>query len=101
MVINGKLKIKTNTDKEQSLDETIKNFQVEIEYRSARAWQPNLVFLPGESHGQRSPEGYSSQGHKEQKTAEVTEHAHTQNIGLCEVQGRMCFSARCVKHMEE
>ena len=24
-----------------------------------RAWQPTLVFLPGESHGQRSLEGYS------------------------------------------
>ena len=26
-----------------------------------RAWQPNPVFLPGESHGQRSVVGYSSQ----------------------------------------
>ena len=25
----------------------------------ARAWQPTLVFLPGESHGQRSLVGYS------------------------------------------
>ena len=24
-----------------------------------RAWQPALVFLPGESHGQRSLAGYS------------------------------------------
>ena len=24
-----------------------------------RAWQPTPVFLPGESHGQRSLEGYS------------------------------------------
>ena len=23
------------------------------------SWQPTLVFLPGESHGQRSLEGYS------------------------------------------
>ena len=23
-----------------------------------RAWQPTPVFLPGESHGQRSPAGY-------------------------------------------
>ena len=28
------------------------------------AWQPTPVFLPGESHGQRSLEGYSSQGHR-------------------------------------
>ena len=24
-----------------------------------RAWQPTLVLLPGESHGERSPTGYS------------------------------------------
>ena len=29
-----------------------------------RAWQPTLVFLPGESHGQRSLAGYSPQGCK-------------------------------------
>ena len=35
-------------------------------------WQPTLVFLPGEFHGQRSLEGYSSWGHRESNT---TEHA--------------------------
>ena len=30
-----------------------------------RAWQPAPVFLPGEPHGQRSLEGYSSRGRKE------------------------------------
>ena len=29
-----------------------------------RAWQPTPVFLPGESHGQRSLVGYSPWGHK-------------------------------------
>ena len=29
-----------------------------------RAWQPTPVFLPGESHGQRSLVRYSSQGHR-------------------------------------
>ena len=29
------------------------------------AWQPTPVFLPGESHGQRSLAGYSPWGHKE------------------------------------
>ena len=29
-----------------------------------RAWQPTLVFFPGESHGQRSLEGYSPWGHR-------------------------------------
>ena len=37
-----------------------------------RAWQPTLVFLPGESHGQRSLVGYSPWGHKELDRAEVT-----------------------------
>ena len=30
-----------------------------------RAWQSPLVFLPGESHGQKSLVGYSPLGHKE------------------------------------
>ena len=29
-----------------------------------RAWKPTPVFLPGESHGQRSLEGYSTWGHR-------------------------------------
>ena len=37
-----------------------------------RAWQPTPVFLPGESHGQRSLAGYSPQGRKESDTTEVT-----------------------------
>ena len=31
-----------------------------------RKWQPTLVFLPGESHGQRSLAGYSPWDHKAQ-----------------------------------
>ena len=30
-----------------------------------RKWQPTPVFLPGESHGQRSLAGYSAWGHKQ------------------------------------
>ena len=30
-----------------------------------RKWQPTPVFLPGESHGQRSRAGYSPWGYKE------------------------------------
>ena len=37
-----------------------------------RAWQPTPVFLPGESHGQRSLAGYSPWGHKESDTTEAT-----------------------------
>ena len=42
-----------------------------------RAWQLTLVFLPGESHGQRSLVGYDPWGCKESDTTEATEHAHT------------------------
>ena len=37
-----------------------------------KAWQPTPVFLPGESHGQRSLVGYSPQGHKESNMTEMT-----------------------------
>ena len=37
-----------------------------------RAEQLIPVFLPGESHGQRSPAGYSPWGCKESDTTEVT-----------------------------
>ena len=36
-----------------------------------RAWQPTPVFLPGETHGQRSLEGYSPWGRKELNTTEA------------------------------
>ena len=35
-------------------------------------WQPTPVFLPGESHGQRSLVGYSPWFRKELDTTEVT-----------------------------
>ena len=35
-----------------------------------RKWQPTPVFLPGESHGQRSLVGYSPWGGKESDTTE-------------------------------
>ena len=45
-----------------------------------RAWQPTPVFLPGESHGQRSLAGYSPWGCKVLDTTEATEHAWTKYI---------------------
>ena len=41
-----------------------------IPWRKVR--QPTPVFLPGESHGQRSLEGYSPQGRTESDTTEAT-----------------------------
>ena len=41
------------------------------------AWQPTPVFLPGESHGQRSLAGYSPWGRKKSDATEVTWHTCT------------------------
>ena len=43
-----------------------------------RKWQPIPVFLPGESHRERSLAGYSPGGRKELDTTEVTQHTHLQ-----------------------
>ena len=50
----------------------------EIPWRSA--WQPTPVFLPGESHGQRSLAGYHSQGCKESDKTEMTAHMWNQRL---------------------
>ena len=43
-----------------------------------RKWQPALVFVPEESHGQRSLEGYSPYSHKElDRTEQQSKHMHT------------------------
>ena len=42
-----------------------------------RAWQPNPVFLPGESHGQRSLAGYSP---TDSEMTEGTSHAGTVSL---------------------
>ena len=46
---------------------------VKIPWRMA--WQPSPVFFLGESHGPRSPTGYSPQSRKESETTETTQHA--------------------------
>ena len=43
-----------------------------------KAWQPTPVFLPGESHGQRSLLGYSPWDCKQLDTTEATQHTHVQ-----------------------
>ena len=42
-----------------------------------RKWQTTPVFLPGESHGQKSLEGYNPQDHEELDTTEVTQHIYS------------------------
>ena len=44
-------------------------------FRWRRAWQPTPVFMPGESHGQRSLAGYSPMGCTDLDTTEATYHA--------------------------
>ena len=51
---------------------------------SDKTWSPGggngqsiPVFLPGESHGQRSLAHYSPWGYKEQDMTEETQHTHT------------------------
>ena len=53
-------------------------------------WQPTPVFLPGESHGQRSLVGSSPWGHKESDMTEETQHALIHTVILQD------FSARAV-----
>ena len=63
-----------------------------------RAWQPTPVFLPGESHGQRSLVGCSPWGHKESDTTEQLS-THTQGcrklrVGWGELYGVATRSAQ-------
>ena len=53
-----------------------------------RKWQATPVSLPGESHGQRSLEGYSPQDCKELDTTEASQHIH-----ICPI-----FSASHIKN---
>ena len=52
-----------------------------------RKWQPTPVFLPGESHGQRSLAGYSPKGCKEFHTTKGlsthTLHTHLYRLPYC------------------
>ena len=50
-------------------------------------WQLTPVFLPGESHGQRSLVGYSPWGHKESDVTEATEHGRSFKRKLREFRG--------------
>ena len=47
-----------------------------------RKWQPTPVFLPGESHGQRSLVGYSLRGLKELNMTEHTYKRDNRCVGV-------------------
>ena len=53
-----------------------------ISLMMSRKWQPTPVFLPGESHGQRSPVGYSPRGCKELDTTEWLHSLHYIVLGI-------------------
>ena len=58
----------------------------------SKIWQPTPVFFPEESHGQMSPIGCSSWGHKESDMTEqahacVHTHTHTHTYIYCAVLG--------------
>ena len=66
-----------------------------------RAWQPTPVFVPGESHGQRSLVGYSPWGCKESDTTEQLTHTHThthttQPAGWCPETAKSLPNKLCV-----
>ena len=56
-----------------------------------KKWQPAPVFLPGESHGQRSQVGYSPWGRKMLDTTEAMEHSTLPSAGTVPVVLMMHF----------
>ena len=66
-----------------------------------RAWQPTPVFLPGESHGQRSLAGYSLYGRKELDTTEATLHAQAhltiENIQMAKEHIKRCSTSHAIR----
>ena len=48
-----------------------------------KKWKPTPVFLPGNSYGQRSLEGYSPQGHKESNMTEFKDRHCVHPLGRC------------------
>ena len=57
-----------------------------------RKWQPTPVFLPGESHGQRSLVAYSPWGRKESDTIEQVHLLSSNGVGRrkAETAGEVC-----------
>ena len=64
-----------------------------------RAWEPTPVFLPGESHGQRSLAGYSPQGCKESDTTEQLSTAQHNPVLLKQIVGKDPLQERKQKYV--
>ena len=56
-----------------------------------RAWQPIPVFLPEESHGQRSLVGYSPWGRRESNMTEQLTHIHSEGVGTVQFDSQVTF----------
>ena len=71
--------VKLKTKREELETNSLLEYQDQkISWR--REWQPTPVFLPGESHGQRSLVGYSPWGPKESDTTEqLTQKCYQNN----------------------
>ena len=62
-----------------------------------RKWQPTPVFLPGESHGQRSLVGCHLWGHTDSDTTEVTQQQQQQGLVAYQaINGADCIT-KCRK----
>ena len=61
------------------------------EYLWRRAWQVTPVFLPGESHGQKSLMGHSPVDHKKSDMTEATSHAHPEQLWKKRWYHRCCI----------
>ena len=66
--------VKTHLPRHETLESRFDPWVGKIPW--SRAWQPTPVFLPGDSHGQRSLAGYSPWGCKESDTTEATWQTH-------------------------
>ena len=63
-----------------------------------RKWQPTPIFLPGESQGQRSLEGYSSWGRKQLDTTERLTHTHTHTHTHTDTLSKAQLYIQCIHH---
>jgi len=65
-----------------------------------RKWQPTPVILSGESHGQRSPVGYSPKGCCEELDMTETEH-RTKICSICRQNFQLCQKYNPSSHLTE
>ena len=68
---------------------------VELGLPRGRKWHPTPVFLPGDSHGQRSLVGYSPRGRNESETTEA-QHSKGDSKGRKTVQ-----KSRVIPYIQE